>query len=207
MDKAEQGARLAGVAAAAFERRRAAGLALVAAAEPIARACHAMARRFHRGGKLIAFGNGAASTDAQHVAVEFVHPVIVGKRALPALSLTNDVASLTGIAGHHGWDEVFAHQLRYLARPQDIALGISQDGRCRNVLRALEAAKALGLLTVALTGGASGPLASSAVDHRLAVPSEDPQVVKEVQVTIYHILWELVHIFFEQPGVLDLEER
>jgi D-sedoheptulose 7-phosphate isomerase len=208
MDGTAQRSRLTRVAAAAFERRRAAGLALVTAAEPIARACHAMARRFHRGGKLIAFGNGAASTDAQHVAVAFVHPVIVGKRALPALALTNDVASLTGIAGRHGWDEVFAHQLRYLARPQDIALGISQDGRCRNVLHALEAAKALGLLTVALTDGGSGPLASSrAVDHRLAVPSEDPQVVKEVQVTIYHILWELVHIFFEQPGVLDLEER
>lgn len=206
MGKAEQGATLARVAAEAFERRRVAGLALVDAAEPIARACHAMACRFYRGGKVIAFGNGAASTDAQHVAVEFVHPVIVGKRALPALSLTHDVATLTGIAGRDGWDEVFAHQLRYLARPQDIALGISQDGRCRNVLRALEVGKGLGLLTVALTGGGSTPLATSAaVDHRLIAQAEDPRVVKEVQVTVYHILWELVHIFFEQPGVLELE--
>src|SRR5215831_4649942 len=60
--------------------------------EQIARACWAMARRFHQGGRLLAFGNGAAATDAQHVAVEFVHPVIVGKRALPALALTNDSA-------------------------------------------------------------------------------------------------------------------
>jgi D-sedoheptulose 7-phosphate isomerase len=206
MGQAEQIPRLARVATEAFEHRRAAGLALVYAAEDVARACHDMARRFQRGGKLIAFGNGAASTDAQHIAVEFVHPVIVGKRAFPAISLTNDVASLTGIAGAEGWDAVFAHQLRYLARSQDIALGISQDGRCRNVLRALEVAKELGLLTLALIGGGSGPLATSpAVDHRLLVRAEGATILKELQVTVYHILWELVHVFFEQPGVLDRE--
>ncbi len=102
---------------------------------------------------------------------------------------------------------MFAYQLRYLTRPQDIALGISQDGRYRNVLWALEAANDLSLLTVALTGGAGSPLATSAaVEHRLIVQTDDPQVVEEVQVTIYHLLRELVHVFFEQPGVLDREE-
>ena len=83
----------------------------------VADACHAMAVRFHRGGKLVVFGTGGASTDAQHVAVEFVHPVIVGKRALPAIALTTDVATVTGIAERDGVDAIFAHQLRYLACP------------------------------------------------------------------------------------------
>src|SRR6266704_657917 len=88
----------------------------------IAEVCWAMARRFHQGGRLLAFGNGAWATDAQHVSVEFVHPVIVGKRALPALALTNDSATLSGT------HTSFARQLRVLARPQDIAMGFSPDG-------------------------------------------------------------------------------
>jgi D-sedoheptulose 7-phosphate isomerase len=190
----------------ALERREAPLEALLAEAEPVARACHAMAQRFHRKGKLIVFGNGGGSTDAQHVSVEFVHPVIVGKRALPALSLTADVATMTGVAARVGFDEVFAHQLRYLAVAEDIALGLSVDGRCENVLRGLEQAHELGLLTVALVGGDGGPVArSAAVDHVLRATSDDPRVVKEVHVTMYHVLWELVHVFFEHPGVLTPE--
>jgi D-sedoheptulose 7-phosphate isomerase len=179
---------------------------LAAHAADVARTCHVMAVRFHRGGKLVVFGNGGTSTDAQHIAVEFVHPVIVGKRALPAISLTSDVATLTGIAGRVGLAEVFAHQIRFLAEPADIALGLSTDGRCENVLRGLEQAHAAGLLTVALVGGDGGPVAASAaVDHVLIARSTDPRVVKEVHVTMYHVLWELVHVFFEQPGVLEPE--
>lgn len=195
---------------AAFERRFAPLDALAADAESVARACHAMAERFHRGGKLIVFGNGGGSTDAQHVSVEFVHPVIVGKRALPAISLTADVATMTGVAARVGFAEVFAHQLRYLAQPEDIALGLSGDGECENVARGLQEAHRIGLLTVALVGGsAPGGHAigrGGAVDHCLGAASDDPRVVKEVHVTTYHILWELVHVFFEQPGVLDAQE-
>ena len=177
---------------------------LAAHAEDVARTCHAMAVRFHRGGKLVVFGNGGDSTDAQHVAVEFVHPVIVGKRALPAISLTSDVATLTGVANRFGLAEIFAHQLRFLAEPADIALGLSTDGDCANVLRGLQQARDLGLLTVALVGGDGGRIAAEvAADHLLIARSADPRVVKEVHVTMYHILWELVHVFFEQPGVLD----
>lgn len=175
-------------------------------AEEVAQTCHKMASRFHRGGKLLVFGNGGPSTDAQHVAVEFVHPVIVGKRALPALSLTSDVATLTGIANREGLAEVFAHQIRFLAEPQDIALGLSTDGDCVNVLRGLEQAQELGMLTIALTGGHGGAIAARrAADHVLIAASTDPRVVKEVHVTMYHILWELVHVFFERPGALEKE--
>jgi D-sedoheptulose 7-phosphate isomerase len=193
-------------AAAAFARREAAGQALAGEAEAIAHACHDMAVRFHRGGKLIVFGNGAQATDAQHIAVEFLHPVIVGKRALPAISLAGDAAAVTGIAARAGFGAVFARQLELLAAPADIALGISGDGRCANVVRALAAARELGLLTVALVGGDGGGIArGEAARHVLACPATDPCIVKEMQVTTYHILWELVHVFLEQPGLLEAE--
>ncbi|HEY0449961.1 SIS domain-containing protein [Actinophytocola sp.] len=187
-----------------FARRVAPLNDLAQQAAEVARTCHAMAERFHRNGKLVVFGNGGPSTDAQHVAVEFVHPVIVGKRALPAVSLTADVATVTGIANRVGLEEIFAHQIRLLAEPADIALGLSADGDCRNVLRGLRQARELGMLTVALLGGDGGTIAASGfADHVLTAATTDPRVVKEVHVTMYHVLWELVHVFFEQPGVLD----
>jgi D-sedoheptulose 7-phosphate isomerase len=193
-----------GVVAEVFRRRAEPAAALAESADGIAAACHAMAVRFHRGGRLFTFGNGAAATDAQHVAVEFVHPVIVGKRALPALSLTGDVATLTGVCAGAGFDDVFAHQVRCFGGPHDIAFGISPDGRCGNVLRGLRSARDLGMLTVALAGGDGGALAEAA-DHLVTVRSADPLIVKEVHVTAYHLLWELVHVFLEQPGVLAQE--
>jgi D-sedoheptulose 7-phosphate isomerase len=176
---------------------------LAGRAGTVAAACHAMALRFHRGGKLVVFGAGGPSTDAQHVAVEFVHPVIVGKRALPAISLTTDVATVTGIAEQKGVAAIFEHQIRCVADPADIAMGISADGNSASVLAGLEAAAELDLLTIALVGGDGGRIAeSAAVDHLLVAASADPRVVKELHVTTYHVLWELVHVFFEQPGVL-----
>jgi D-sedoheptulose 7-phosphate isomerase len=195
-----------GAARQAFAGRVQPGRLLADDAATIANACHDMAVRFHRGGKLLVFGNGGASTDAAHVAVEFVHPVIVGKRALPAMSLTGDVATVTGVGRSGQFAEVFAHQLRYLADPEDIALGISPDGNCENVRRGLEAARELGLLTVALAGGDGGALAAAkAADHLVVARTDDPRIVKEVHVTAYHVLWELVHVFFEQPGLLEAE--
>ena len=188
--------------AALFARRQAPIDDLAGQAAAVAETCHAMAVRFHQGGKLVVFGTGTESTDALHVAVEFVHPVIVGKRALPAISLTADVATVTGLAADGGMDGIFAHQIRLLAEPADIALGIAADSTSPSVLRGLEAAKAMGLLTIALTGGQGAIGMSPAVDHVLAVSSGDPRVIKEVHVTTYHVLWELVHVFFEQPGVL-----
>ena len=148
--------------------------ALADDAEQVAAACHAMAIRFHRGGKLICFGSGGPSTDAQHIAVEFVHPVIVGKQALPAISLTGDVATLTSIAGREGYAEVYAHQLRYLAAPTDIALGVSVDGNDPAVLAGLEAAAELGMLTIALAGGDGGQTAHQPGRPRAGRPLRRP---------------------------------
>jgi D-sedoheptulose 7-phosphate isomerase len=191
----------------AFLRRTAATTALADEADRIGDACHAMAARFSRGGRLITFGNGAAAADAAHLAVEFVHPVTMGKRALPAVSLVTDPATLTGIARRSGFEDTFAAQLRTHARPDDIAVGISPDGACVNVARALGEAHDRGLLTVALVGGDGGAVAALAgerpparLDHLLSARSTDPYVVKEMHVTIYHVLWELTHVFLERPG-------
>jgi D-sedoheptulose 7-phosphate isomerase len=170
-------------------------------AASISQACWAMAKRFHQGGRLLAFGNGASASDAQHVSVEFVHPVIVGKRALPALALTNDSAALSSLSTE-GMGAPFARQLATLARPRDIALGFSPDGRCANVVEALRAAKGMGLLTLGMAGGDGGDLAQAGLDFSFVVPSRDPFLVQEVHETLYHVLWELVHVFFEHEGLL-----
>ncbi|MBC9713921.1 SIS domain-containing protein [Streptomyces sp. TRM66268-LWL] len=158
--------------------------------------CRDMAARFRRGGRLITFGNGAAATDASHLAVEFLHPAVVGKRALPAMALGNDAPTLSGIATRDGIAATFEHQLRAFAGEGDIALGISPDGRCRNVHRAVAAARELGLLTVVLSGGVRE--AAPAADHLLVARSADPLVVKEVHMTYYHLLWELTQIILER---------
>jgi D-sedoheptulose 7-phosphate isomerase len=173
-----------------------------AESEKIAEACWAMARRFHQGGRLLAFGNGAWATDAQHVSVEFVHPVIVGKRALPALALTNDSATLSGVLAERNAGLTFAHHLKTLARPQDIAMGFSPHGNCTNVVTTLEVARSLGLLTLGLTGGDGGLVKLSRPDFCFVVQSHDLLAIQETHETLYHVLWELVHVFFEHEGLL-----
>lgn len=172
----------------------------------IAEACWAMAHRFHAGGRLLAFGNGAAATDAQHVSVEFVHPVIVGKRALPALALTNDSTALTGLHRNDpAWASggvSFVRQLTLLGRKADIAMGFSPDSHCANVLQALQAARSTGLLTLALTGGDGGAFATAELDFCFVIPDRDVLVVQETHEMLYHVLWELVHVFFEHEGLL-----
>ena len=161
------------------ERERVLGELIEREKRKIALACHAIARAFARGGTLVAYGVGPAETDAAHVAVEFMHPVIVGKRALPALAPPNDV--------------------RGLARPGDIALTIAH-GREEPAVRAFrEEAQARELLTIAFTGDGE----EVSADFSFAVRSRDAAVVQEVQETVYHVLWELVHVFFEHPGLLE----
>jgi D-sedoheptulose 7-phosphate isomerase len=182
-----------GSAAEALARRDAAGILLEAQAAVVAEAAFAMAQRFRAGGKLLAFGNGNAGTDAAHLAVEFMHPVIVGKPALAAIALTNDIATVTGVAGREGFTEIYAHQIRALARGTDIALAISADSDSPSVNAGLQAARELGLLTVLLTGSEGG-----IADHVLPAEAADPLIVKEIHVTVYHLLWELVHVILEQ---------
>ncbi len=144
-----------------------------AEATHLAEACHEMSRRFLAGGRLLAFGNGSAATDAQHVSVEFVHPVIVGKRALPALDLGPN----------------FELHLPVILRPEDMVMGFSFPSGDEMVERALRLARERGALTFALAGEAG--------DYPFALPDEDPFVVQEVFEVLYHMLWETVHVYFE----------
>ncbi len=159
------------------ERERALAAFLEREGDRLALACHALARSFAQGGTLLAYGEGAAESDAAHVAVEFVHPVIVGKRALPALAPPSDVLAV--------------------ARAGDVALGISHRGS-EPIAGFLAECSRRGLLTVALTGRGE-----AAADFAFAVEHDDPWIVQEVQETAYHVLWELVHVFFEHPGLLS----
>lgn len=172
----------------------------------LAALCHLMARRFIRDGRLIAFGTGPAATDAQHVSVEFVHPVIVGKRALPAMALPNDAASSVGLAVE---DRVgfIAQQLATIAQPEDMALGMVHwpgDHGGDAVAAALKQAQALGLLTIFLAGPGAAP---DTAEHVFSIPSDDPYIVQEVHETLYHVLWELVHVFFDHKGLLEDRPR
>jgi D-sedoheptulose 7-phosphate isomerase len=103
-------------------------------------------------------------------------------------------------SGNH--EMLFVRQVQVLARPQDIALGYSIDGRCQNVAMALDAAKQMGLLTLGLSGYGGDLFRQAALDFSFIVPARDPLVIQEVHETLYHILWELVHIFFEHEGLL-----
>lgn len=200
----------------AAARRAGPGRALVEDAGLVVRAAIDMAARFRRGGRLLAFGAGAAATDAGHLAVEFTHPVIVGKRALPAISLANDASLVSGIAVSRGYGAVFSTQVRMLGRPEDVAVGFAVDDRCGDVLGAFAAARQLGMLTVALVDGAlvDGALVDGAlvdrtlvdgtlVDHVLDARCADPRIAGEAHMTTYHLLWELVHVFLDDPGLLD----
>ena len=169
----------------AAERRRLAGEAFFdRESERIARLCHRMAERFARGGRLIAFGEGpVARSDARHVAVEFVHPVIVGKRALPALALTAEGGPVAG-------------QLALLAEPADIALAF---GEHPETATATALARERGCLTLAAAHvGAEWELSPRA----LPGGEDDAFIEQELVETLYHVLWELVHVFLEHPGLL-----
>ena len=166
-----------------------------AEAERLAACATAMAERFAAGGRLYTFGNGGSSTDATALATLFVAPE-PGRRRLPAVSLTDDVATLTALANDVGFEVVFARQIAAAARPGDVALGLSTSGGSANVLRGFAAARERGLLTVGLAGYSGGPMAEAAargeIEHLFVMPSASVHRIQEAQTTTYHVLWELV---------------
>ncbi|SIT38218.1 Phosphoheptose isomerase [Paraburkholderia ribeironis] len=162
--------------------------------EAVLKAAHLLANAFRDGKRLYTFGNGGSSSDASHVAVEFSHPATVGRPALPAQNLAQDTALVTAIGNDVGITEIYARQLMGLARPGDIALGLSTSGNSRNVLRGLEEGHRLGARTVALVGGDGGEMARAPfIDCCLTVRSQSVHRIQEAHVVIYHVLWDLVH--------------
>jgi D-sedoheptulose 7-phosphate isomerase len=169
-----------------------------AAIEALARA---MATAFERGARLYVIGNGGGATDAQHVAVEFAHPILEKRRPLPAVALTADNALLTAISNDRDFAKVFGDQLRLLGRAGDMALALSTSGHSPNLVHALEVARELGMLTIAFTGKDGGRLASMA-DHAFVVPSFSIHRIQETHVALYHIVWDLVHVVLGEADVI-----
>jgi D-sedoheptulose 7-phosphate isomerase len=165
------------------QRRQASERFFGAQAERIARLCHRMAERFARDGRLIAIGvSPPARSDVRHVAVEFVHPVIVGKRALPALGLTGESSRVS-------------QELALAASPQDIVIAFGEPDDSPELSAGIDAARRRGCLTIAFS-----PVGA---EWELEPPERDPFVRQELVETAYHVLWELVHVFFEHRGLLE----
>ena len=160
-----------------------------------------MAQSFQRGGKLLVCGNGGSATDAQHIAVEFMHPITVGRKALPAICLANDMAMVTAVANDVSFADIFSRQVIALGRPGDILLGLSTSGNSENILRACETARRMKLVTIVYAGGDGGKLAAmhaqGALDFCLTVPTASIHRIQESHVALYHTTWDLVHTLLE----------
>ncbi|NWG13799.1 MAG: D-sedoheptulose 7-phosphate isomerase [Acidobacteria bacterium] len=150
-----------------------------------------VASAISQGKKVLLFGNGGSAADAQHIAAEFVGRFRRERRPLPALALTTDTSVLTSVANDYGYEHVFERQILALGNPGDIAIGISTSGNAPSVLRAIEVARGMGILTVALTGGDGGKL-GPLVDYHLNVPSRFTDRVQEVHIMVGHVLCHLV---------------
>ena len=159
--------------------------------QPVADAAAAIIEALGRGGKLLLFGNGGSAADAQHVAAELVGRFEVDRVALAALALSADTSVVTSIGNDEGYERVFARQIEALGRAGDVALGISTSGLSPNVIQGLEAAKAGGLRTIALTGRDGGH-AGKVADIHINVRSESTARVQEVHRTLIHAICELV---------------
>jgi D-sedoheptulose 7-phosphate isomerase len=146
---------------------------------------------FQAGHKVLLFGNGGSSTDAAHIAAEFVGRYKRERAPLPAIALATDIAAITCIANDYGFEELFARQVRAHGQRGDVAVAISTSGNSPNVLKGVEAAKALGLTTIAWTGGTGGKLAGM-VDYAFVVPSTLTARIQESHITLGHVLCELI---------------
>lgn len=163
--------------------------------------CHQVAARFAKGGRLWLMGNGGSACDAQHIAVEFQHPIIEKRKALPAIALTTDTATITAIGNDRDFTLVFAEQLQLLGARGDIALGISTSGQSSNVVRGIETARRLGMLTIAFSGRDGGRLAEVA-EHCFVVPAFSIHRIQEAHTLLLHLLWDGVHMAMGEEDVL-----
>jgi D-sedoheptulose 7-phosphate isomerase len=159
--------------------------------EKVARAAELILESIRKDGKILIFGNGGSAADAQHIAAELVNRLNFDRPPIAAIALTTDTSILTSLGNDSSFDELFERQVRALGRRGDTALAISTSGNSPNVLRAVEAARTMGIKTVALTGKSGGKLAAAA-DVALVVAAESTQRIQETHITIGHILCELV---------------
>ncbi len=169
-------------------------------ADSILAAADLVAETFRSGGKLLLCGNGGSAADCQHMATELVSRLTKDfeRPGLPAIALTTDTSFLTAFSNDYNFEGVFERQVQALGKAGDVLIGISTSGNSTNVVRAVQAAKAMQMRTVALTG--SGGRLKGISDVAVSVPSANTQYIQEAHLAIEHILCELVehHIFHER---------
>ena len=182
-------------------RNVAANMTLAADGDYIAsieRAVTLLEGAFAAGRKLLVFGNGGSSADAQHLVAELVGRYAHTRRALPAIALTTNQALLTAWSNDRSFDEVFSRQIEALGVAGDVAWGISTSGTSRNVVQALAQAKEMGLRTIGLTGQGGGEMAASC-DVLMAVPLTVTARVQEVHLVTYHAICEALEAALTPP--------
>lgn len=150
-----------------------------------------IAAAFREGHKVLLFGNGGSSTDASHIAAEFVGRYHRERRPLPAIALGTDMAAITCIANDYDYAEIFARQVKAHGQKGDVVIAISTSGNSANVLKGLEAARELGLTTIGWTGGKGGKV-EGLVDYPFVVPSTVTARIQESHITLGHVLCELI---------------
>ena len=159
--------------------------------EVIAAAAMAVTDAFRAGNKVLLCGNGGSAADAQHIAAELAGRLRLERGGLPAIALTVNPSVMTALANDYGYDMVFARQVEGLGREGDVLVGISTSGRSANVVRALEAARAAGLVTVGLVGRDTEQM-ERLCDHLIAVPVQDTQRIQEIHIAAGHAMCEIV---------------
>ena len=153
------------------------------------------------GNKILIFGNGGSAADAQHIAAEFVNRFVIERPPLPAIALTTDTSVITSIGNDYDFSEIFSKQIRAIGQPGDIAWGISTSGNSANILKGLEVAKKMGLVTIAFTGKDGGAITKIA-DLSVNVSSSVTARIQEVHITAGHAVCDLVDIkLFQKPDL------
>ena len=160
------------------------------ALQGLADVANLLVKTYRQGGKTLWAGNGGSAADAQHMAAELVNKFRLSRPGLPAMALTVDTSILTAIGNDYGYEEVFYRQLIACGRPGDVFVGVSTSGNSENLLRALDACREKGIVSVALVGGKACRM--DAYDHVLHVPSADTPRIQECHTLIGHVLCEYV---------------
>jgi len=154
-------------------------------------AANALISAYRSGHKAFFFGNGGSSTDAQHLAAEFLGRYLRERSPMPAVALADNTAAVTAIANDYGYEHVFSRQLQALAVPGDVAVGISTSGNSKNVNEAIRSARKLGLYTIGMTGASGGQM-RDLVDTLIAVPSDETPRIQECHILVGHALCDAV---------------
>lgn len=172
---------------------------VVSLAETVERAAAVVAQSLRTGGKVFFCGNGGSSADSQHLAGEFLGRFLVERPSWAAIALPANIAAMTAIANDYGYEEVFARQLRGLGRRGDVLIGISTSGRSANVLKALTAAREMGIHAIGLTGLKESPMDALA-DLILRAPAASTPRIQEMHIVIGHTICELVEVELTKSG-------